>query len=86
MRRLTLTKSPSAPEAPVIEPGLSIDDVCQIRSVARRTGERERSAGLWPHADYFVGIGVRKRPRWFPETIRRWLEEEADRIGRRGAR
>jgi hypothetical protein len=62
-----------APALP-IEPSLDIDDVCQVRRISRRTGERERSAGLWPKPDFFVGTGKRKSPRWRPETIRASIE------------
>ena len=61
-----------------IEPSLTLAEVCRIRAVSRRTGERERSAGLWPKADYYVGTGTRKSPRWRPPTIRRWLGIERD--------
>jgi hypothetical protein len=57
-----------------IEPSLDIEDVCEIRRISRRTGERERSAGLWPKPDFFVGTGKRKSPRWRPETIRASIE------------
>lgn len=57
-----------------IEPSLDIDDVCKVRRISRRTGERERSAGLWPKPDFFVGTGKRKSPRWRPETIRASFE------------
>lgn len=81
---------PSAPAKPgrgsepadAIEPALTIDDVCAARNEGRRTGERERSAGLWPKPDFFVGTGSRKSPRWRPETIRRWLNEGAAPGGR----
>jgi hypothetical protein len=56
-----------------LEPALKLTDVCKLRSQSRRTGERERSAGLWPKPDFFVGAGPRKSPRWWPRTIRRWM-------------
>ena len=57
-----------------LEPSLTLNDICRLRSESRRTGERERSMGLWPAPDFHVGIGTRKSPRWRPKTIRRWLE------------
>lgn len=65
---------PSPPVAPIIDPALTIDDVCVVRNESRRTGERERSAGLWPSPDFYVGTGSRRSPRWLPLTIRRWVE------------
>jgi hypothetical protein len=57
-----------------LEPALTLGDVCKLRRESRRTGERERSAGLWPRPDFFVGTGTRKSPRWRVFTIRSWLE------------
>ena len=64
-----------ASKTPGIEPALTMEDVCAIRNESRRTGERERSAGLWPPPDFSVGTGSRKSPRWLATTIRRWLDE-----------
>ena len=68
------TSPPVAPIPHGIEPSLTMSDVCKVRSVSRRTGERERSAGLWPKPDFFAGTGTRKSPRWRPSTIRSWIE------------
>ena len=51
---------PGVTLAASIEPSLALAEVCRIRAVSRRTGERERSAGLWPKADYYVGTGTRE--------------------------
>jgi hypothetical protein len=59
--------------AEAIEPSLTIDDVCKIRNESRRSGERERSAGLWPKPDFYVGTGSRKSPRWLRATVDAWL-------------
>jgi hypothetical protein len=67
----------SEPLAAFIEPALTMENVCAIRNESRRTGERERSAGLWPPPDFSVGTGSRKSPRWLAATIRRWLDEPA---------
>jgi hypothetical protein len=79
--------TPATPTRPAdilgIEPALTIDDVCTVRNESRRTGERERSAGLWPEPDFYVGTGSRKSPRWWPETIVGWLERERERSPRR---
>jgi hypothetical protein len=64
-------------KSPVIEPALTMENDCAIRNESRRTGERERSAGLWPPPDFSVGTGSRKSPRWLAATIRRWLDEQA---------
>jgi hypothetical protein len=61
---------------PPIESALTIDDICKIRNESRRTGERERSEGLWPKPDFYVGTGRRKSPRWRPSTIRSWLDHQ----------
>jgi hypothetical protein len=64
-------------DQPALEPALNLGDVCKLRRVSRRTGERERSARLWPSPDFFVGTGTgsRKSPRWMAATIARWLAE-----------
>lgn len=69
-----LAVKPSSTLATSIEPSLTFAEVCRIRAISRRTGERERAAGLWPKPDYYVGTGTRKSPRWRPGSIRRWLE------------
>jgi hypothetical protein len=69
--------------SPSIEPGLKLDDVCRVRNCSRRTGERERAAGLWPRPDFYVGTGRRKSPRWRPETILAWLDQQAQGRGAR---
>jgi hypothetical protein len=61
-------------DQPALEPALTLGDVCKLRRESRRTAERERSAGLWPSPDFFVGTGTRKSPRWRAETVRRWIE------------
>jgi len=57
------------PVPPAVEAALTIVDVCKFRSISRRTGERERAAGLWPPPDFYVGTGRRKQPRWLRRTI-----------------
>jgi hypothetical protein len=70
--------------ADAIEPALTIGDVCKLRKESRRSGERERSAGLWPAADFFIGTGNRKSPRWWPQTVRSWLGEQSRKPQRQG--
>ena len=65
--------------AVAVEPALTIDDICKVRRQSRRTGVRERSAGLWPDPDFHVGTGSRKSPRWWPRTIQTWLGAEVTR-------
>lgn len=50
---------------------MSLDDVATTLKVSRRWLERERSAGRVPKPDFQAG----RCPRWFPETIRRWIGE-----------
>jgi len=57
----------------IIEPMLSIDDMAGILKCSRRWLERERSAGRVPRPDFRAG----KCPRWYAETIRRWIGEGA---------
>jgi hypothetical protein len=61
-------------QEPALEPAVTFGDVCKLRRQSRRTGGRERAAGLWPQPDFFVGTGTRKGPRWLASTIRAWLE------------
>jgi hypothetical protein len=58
---------------PDVEPALRIEDVCKLRNVSRRCGERERSASRWPEPDFFIGAGRRPSPRWRRATIEKWL-------------
>jgi hypothetical protein len=65
---------PQPDPPPALEPALDLTAVCRLRGICRRTGERERSAGLWPAPDYYAGAGTkRKSPRWSVATIRGWL-------------
>jgi hypothetical protein len=43
--------------AGAMEPALRFEDVCRLRAVSTRTGQRERSAGAWPEPAYHVGVG-----------------------------
>jgi predicted DNA-binding transcriptional regulator AlpA len=54
----------------IIEPLLSIGDLCCILACDRRTVERMRSAGRLPRPDLHVG----RMPRWRAATIRAWIE------------
>jgi hypothetical protein len=69
-----LDRSNPQPDKPTeLEPALDLAAVCKLRGISRRTGERERSAGVWPEPDFLVGTGSRKAPRWHVQTIRTWL-------------
>jgi hypothetical protein len=59
------------PDPLVIEPLLSITDLCRVLGVDRRTLERMRAAGRVPAPDLIVGT---RSPRWLPAAIRRWCE------------
>ena len=54
-----------------IERLLGIDDLATLLSCSRRLVERMRAAGKIPLPDMYIG----KMPRWWPERIRRWVEE-----------
>jgi predicted DNA-binding transcriptional regulator AlpA len=47
-----------------------LDDVAQALGIARRTLERERSAGRFAPADLTIG----RSPLWKPETVREWID------------
>jgi predicted DNA-binding transcriptional regulator AlpA len=63
----------SRPEPIAIEPLLTIDGLAAVLSIARRTAERLKSAGKLPRPDLTIG----RMPRWKPETIRCWIDEQA---------
>jgi predicted DNA-binding transcriptional regulator AlpA len=56
-----------------IEPALTLADWTQILRCSRREVERMKSAGKLPPPDFKVG----RMPRWKPETVRRWIDEQA---------
>jgi hypothetical protein len=59
----------------VMEPSLSFQAICRLRSISLRAGQRERAAGAWPAPAYYVGTGARQQqPRWRADVIRVWLE------------
>ena len=60
----------AGPDAPIIEPLLTVEGVASALSVNRRTVERMLSAGKLPGPDLRIG----RMPRWKAETIRRWIE------------
>jgi predicted DNA-binding transcriptional regulator AlpA len=60
--------------AAAIEPLLSLDDLTVILNVSRRAVERLKSAGKLPRPDLTIG----RMPRWRPESIRRWIAEQAE--------
>lgn len=47
-----------------------LDDIKVLTGISRRTLERCRASGAFPTPDIKIG----KRPRWKPETIRRWID------------
>lgn len=57
-----------------IAPLLSIRDIARIASVSVRTLERERSADRFPKPDLRIGRALR----WKPETVRAWIDSNAD--------
>ncbi len=69
-----MTAAKTAPETP-LEPMLSLDGLATLMNASRRTMERLRTAGKLPKPDLAIG----KMPRWSPETIRRWIAEQAER-------
>lgn len=56
-----------------IEPMLSIEDLARVLSISRRSAERYLSAGKLPRPDLRIG----KMPRWRPETVRGWIDQQA---------
>lgn len=54
-----------------LEPLLTVADIIVILKCHRRTFERLRAAKKFPPPDVHVGT----RSMWFPETVRRWLEQ-----------
>jgi hypothetical protein len=65
--------------ADVLAPLLSQDDLARVLNASRRTVERMRAGGKLPRPDLYVG----KMPRWRPETVRRWIDEQAQGRGGR---
>lgn len=57
------------PEAPTVEPLLSMNDVAGALRCSRRTLESMRAGGRFAPADCFIG----RSPSWKPETIRDWI-------------
>jgi hypothetical protein len=55
----------------ILESMLSLDDLASLLKCSRRWLERERSAGRVPPPDFMAG----RCPRWWPETIRRWIAQ-----------
>jgi predicted DNA-binding transcriptional regulator AlpA len=66
--------------APPVAPLLTLDDLAAALRIGRRTAERGVSAGTLPRPDLYLG----RLPRWRPESLRRWLDAQAD--GRGGGR
>jgi hypothetical protein len=69
---MPMSRPQSAP-ALTAEPLLSNDDLAAFLNTSRRTVERLRSAGKLSRPDLTIG----RMPRWRPETLRRWVEEQA---------
>ena len=79
------TDAPKAPTPPGVVPittpldGLSgrmtlrLDELAAALGISRRALERERAAGRFPRPDLTIG----RMPLWRPETIRRWINEQA---------
>jgi len=67
---------PECPDMNVaaIESLITVDDLAMVLVTTRRTVDRMRSAGKIPKPDLHVG----KMPRWRPETIRRWIDQQAE--------
>jgi len=63
-----------AASVPILEPLLGVDDIAATLVVCRRKVERMRAAGVLPKPDLRVG----KLLRWKAETIREWIESQAE--------
>jgi len=59
----------------LIEPMLSIADVCRALSCCRRTVEHLRAAGRFPKPDCHVG----RCPKWKRTTLEAWIAEGGSR-------
>jgi predicted DNA-binding transcriptional regulator AlpA len=51
----------------------TIDDLAAALAISRRTAERMLSAGKLPRPDLRIG----RMPRWRPETIRQWIDDQS---------
>jgi predicted DNA-binding transcriptional regulator AlpA len=70
-KRTALVGGKSAETLPLIQPiTLRLDQVARSLGIARRTLERERSAGRFPKEDLTIG----RMPLWRPATIERWVD------------
>ncbi len=49
-------------------------EVARALGISERAFERERSAGRFPRPDLTIG----RMPLWRPETIRAWIDGQAD--------
>ncbi len=56
-----------------LDPMLCLDDIATLLLVSRRAIERLKAAGKLPKPDLTIG----RMPRWKPETIRRWIAQQA---------
>jgi hypothetical protein len=61
-----------------IKPLLTVDDLCALLQISRRTLERMRSVGTAPAPDVTLGMigkrGQARHPRWKAESVIAWLE------------
>lgn len=76
-RRLRGAARPKDHHTPV-EPLVSIEGFALTLGVSRRVVERLRAEGSIPPADLYIG----RLPRWRPETVRQWIQDQVETTGR----
>jgi hypothetical protein len=54
---------------------ISIDAFAHLLDISRRGFERLRSLDQIPPPNQL--LGARRMPRWRPETVRRWLDQQS---------
>jgi hypothetical protein len=69
-----------APALAGVEPLLTLDGLATCLAISRRTAERMKSSGKLPPPD----LKINRMPRWRPQTLRAWIDEQAERGGRQG--
>jgi hypothetical protein len=58
---------------PAIEPLVTLDGWRVILNCCRRKVESMKAGGKLPEPDIYIG----RLPRWRPETVRRWIDDQA---------
>jgi predicted DNA-binding transcriptional regulator AlpA len=80
LHQAKLSDVPGLAVACDIEPLLRQRDLTRVLNCSLRVIERMRAAGRLPKPDLYIG---NRSPRWRPESIRRWIADQAERGGAR---